>query len=76
MRENHTNGENVPARRRSSTGKMIVILAALSAVIQAFLTINGRGIEGFVLWIIILFVTYWLLFRFLIWLWRIIRRRS
>jgi hypothetical protein len=45
-------------------------------VTQSCLTISGRGIEGFILWIVILFVGYWLLFTFLLWLWRVLKRRS
>ena len=56
--------------------KQTAILAAVVAVMQACLTISGRGIEGFLLWILILFVGYWLLFTFLIWLWRVVRRSS
>jgi hypothetical protein len=56
--------------------KQTAMLAAVLAVLQACLTINGRGIEGFVLWILIFFVGYWLLFTFLVWLWRYFRRRS
>lgn len=52
------------------------MLAAVIAVIQACLTIRGMGIEGFILWILLLFVIYWLLFTFLIWLWRVLTRRS
>ncbi len=52
------------------------MLAAVVAVIQACLTINGRGIEGFVLWIVIFFLAYWLFFTFLVWLWGVLRRRS
>ena len=69
MREN-------PDKPHPSMWRQSAKLAAIVAVIQAFLTISGRGIEGFVLWILILFVTYWLLFTFLIWLWRVITRRA
>jgi hypothetical protein len=55
--------------RRRSIGKPLATLAAILAVIQACLTIEGRGIEGFILWVLILFVGYWLFFMFLRWLW-------
>ena len=76
MRENPSNGKNDSSQRRTSSWKGSAVLAAIVAVMQAFLTINGRGIAGFILWIIILFVAYWLLFMFLTWLWRAIRRRA
>jgi hypothetical protein len=56
--------------------KQTAMLAAVLAVVQACLTINGRGIEGFVLWIFIFFLGYWFLFSFLIWLWGVLRKRS
>jgi hypothetical protein len=56
--------------------KQTAMLAAVLAVIQACLTISGRGIEGFILWIVILFVGYWLFFTFLVWVWRVKTRRS
>lgn len=56
--------------------KQTAILAAVVSVMQACLTISGRGIEGFLLWILIFFVGYWLLFIFLVWLWRVARRRA
>jgi hypothetical protein len=67
MKENPQN--NAQGKRRY-TWKPLVTAAAIIAIIQACLTIEGRGIEGFILWVIILFVTYWLLFSFLAWLWR------
>ena len=67
MKENPEN--DTRTRRRSLTGRPLVIASAILAVIQACLTIEGRGIEGFVLWVIILFVGYWLLFTLLVWLW-------
>ena len=73
MKENPENG--VPARQRSRW-KLLATVSAVLAVIQACLTIEGRGIEGFVLWVIILFAGYWLLFTFLIWLWGKYRDRS
>ena len=76
MRENPPSGKRTSVERRPIPWKQCAILAAIIAVIQAFLTINGRGVEGFILWIIILFVAYWLFFMLLIWLWRAIRRRT
>jgi hypothetical protein len=67
MKENPEKDARV---KRRSTRKPLAIAAAIIAVIQACLTIEGRGIEGFVLWVIILFVAYWLLFAFLAWLWQ------
>ena len=54
----------------------MVTAAAILAIVQACLTIEGRGIEGFVLWVLILFAGYWLLFTFLAWLWRRFRDRA
>jgi len=51
------------------------IAALILAVIQACLTVEGMGIEGFVLWVIILFAGYWLFFTFLFWLFRRLRDR-
>ncbi len=56
--------------------KSFAAAAAILAVIQACLTIEGRGIEGFILWVLILFAGYWLLFTFLAWLWRRYRDRT
>jgi hypothetical protein len=56
--------------KRASSRKAPVIAAGILAVIQACLTVEGMGIEGFVLWVIILFVGYWLLFMVAGWLWR------
>jgi hypothetical protein len=74
MKENPEN--NTPGKRRSSTWKSLAAAAAVIAVIQACLTVEGMGVEGFVLWVIILFVGYWLFFTFLIWLWRKYRDRA
>ena len=74
MRE--TSEKQTPARRRSPAWKPLVVAAAILAVVQACLTIEGRGIEGFILWVIILFVGYLLLFTLLIWLWGKLRDRS
>jgi len=68
MKENPENDKR--ASGRSLTWKPLATAAAILAVIQACMTINGRGIEGFVLWVIILFVGYWLFFTLLAWLWR------
>ena len=62
--------------RRASSSKPLVIAAAILAVIQACLTVEGMGIEGFVLWVMILFVGYWLLFMVLRWLWRKFQDRA
>ncbi|HKY56396.1 MAG TPA: hypothetical protein VJM08_18915 [Anaerolineales bacterium] len=69
--------ENDPrVKRRPSAWRQSVLPAAILAVIQACLTISGMGIEGFVLWVLIIFVGYWLLFTFLILLWRRFRDRA
>ena len=65
-----------PVKRRSPSWKLLVIAAAILAVIQACFTIEGMGIEGFVLWVLILFVGYWLFFTFLVWLWGRFRDRA
>lgn len=65
-----------PVVKRRSTWKPLAVAAAIIAVIQACLTIEGMGIEGFVLWVLILFVGYWLFFTFLVWLWRRFRDRG
>jgi hypothetical protein len=72
MKENRGNGR--PVKRRSAL-KPLAAAAAIIAVIQACLTIEGMGIEGFVLWVLILFVGYWLFFTLLFWLWRRFRDR-
>ena len=56
--------------RRNPSQKPLLIASALLAVVQACLTIEGMGIEGFVLWVLILFGFYLLLFNLLLWLWR------
>jgi hypothetical protein len=64
------NPENDPrGQRRSPTWKTLAAASAILAVIQACLTIEGRGIEGFILWVLILFVGYWIFFTVLVWLW-------
>jgi hypothetical protein len=61
-------GNDAQGRRRS-TWKPLVIAAGIVAVVQACLTVEGMGVEGFVLWVLILFAGYLLLFTFLRWLW-------
>lgn len=63
-------------KRRRSNWKPFVFTAAILAVVQACLTIEGRGMEGFILWVLILFVGYWLLFTLLAWLWGSWRDRA
>ncbi|HET6597220.1 MAG TPA: hypothetical protein VFG81_16455 [Anaerolineales bacterium] len=65
-----------PGKRRSPSWKLFAVAAAILAVIQACLTINGRGIAGFVLWVMILFVGYWLLFTAAAWVWERFRDRA
>jgi hypothetical protein len=74
MKENPKN--DVPVKQRSPTWKTFAGAAAILAVVQACLTIEGMGIEGFVLWIIILFVGYWLFFTLLSWVWQRFRDRA
>ena len=62
--------------RQRSTWKLLATAAAIVAIIQACLTIEGRGIEGFILWVIILFVAYWLFFTVVVWLWQRFRDRA
>jgi hypothetical protein len=57
-------------RKSASSWKAPVIAAGILAVMQVCLTVEGMGIEGSVLWVIILFVGYWLLFMTIRWLWR------
>lgn len=76
MKQKSENAKDVPANDSPFRGRQTAMLAAVIAVIQACLTIRGMGIEGFILWILLLFVIYWLLFTFLIWLWRVLTRRS
>jgi hypothetical protein len=75
MKEIPENDGSARARRRSSW-KLLMMIAAILAVVQACLTIEGRGIEGFIAWVVILFVGYWLLFMFLRWLWGRFRDRT
>jgi len=74
MKENLENETRV--KQRQSTWKPVATAAAIIAFIQACLTIEGRGLEGFILWVLILFVAYWLFFTFLLWLWRRLRNRA
>jgi hypothetical protein len=74
MKENPQN--NQQAKPRPSAWRLSVLPAAIIAVIQACLTISGMGIEGFVLWVLIIFVAYWLFFTLLIWIWRRSRSRA
>jgi fatty acid desaturase len=74
MREDPEKDRRV--KGRESTWKPTAIAAAILAILQACLTIEGRGIIGFILWVIIFFVMYWILFSFLIWLWRRLRDRA
>ena len=64
-----------PGKLRQPSWKLLAT-AAILAIVHACLGIEGRGIEGFLLWVIILFLGYWLLFQLLIWLSRKIRERS
>jgi hypothetical protein len=73
MKENPEKNAGV---KRRSTWKPLATAAAVIAVVQACLTIEGRGIEGFILWVLILFVGYWLFFTFLRWLWWRFRDRA
>ena len=75
MKENPGNRNDVRVEQRS-LWKPLAIAAAIVAVIQACLTIEGMGIEGFILWVLILFAGYWLFFTFLVWLWRRFRDRT
>lgn len=68
--------KDTQVKRRSPTWRTFATAAAILAVIQACLTIEGTGIEGFVLWVLILFAGYWLLFTALAWLWRRYRDRA
>jgi hypothetical protein len=72
MKENPKNG--APGKRRS-TWKLFAVVSAILAIVQACLTIEGMGIEGFVLWVLILFIGYWVLFTFLAWLLQKLRER-
>jgi hypothetical protein len=71
MKENPEKDKRLKQRSRWKP-----LAAAIIAVIQACLTIEGMGIEGFILWVIIFFFEYWLLFTFLSWLWRRFQDRA
>jgi hypothetical protein len=71
------NPENdTPNKRRLPSWKLLASAAAILAVVQACLTIRGMGIEGFVLWVLILFVGYWIFFTLLFWVWGRFRDRA
>jgi hypothetical protein len=74
MKENPENDLRV--KRRPSAWKQSALAAAILAVIHACSTISGMGIEGFILWFVIIFVAYWLFFTLLIWVWRRLRDRA
>lgn len=73
MKENQATDRPV---KRASFGKAAAIAAGILAVVQACLTVEGMGIEGFVLWVIILFVGYWLLLMGVHWLWQKLQKRA
>jgi hypothetical protein len=73
MKQRPENTKDASVKRNPLRWKQTAMLAAIIAVVQACLTISGRGIEGFILWIIIFFVIYWLFFTFVVWLWRVLR---
>jgi len=73
MKEDPGNNRQV---KRVSSSKAPVLAAAILAVIQACLTVEGMGVEGFVLWVIILFVGYWLLIVILRWVWQKFQNRT
>ncbi|HET9588035.1 MAG TPA: hypothetical protein VFO91_04515 [Anaerolineales bacterium] len=75
MKENPEDNQGAGVKRRS-TWKALATAAAIIAFIQACLTIEGMGIEGFILWVLIFFVAYWLFFTLLVWLWRRFRDRA
>ena len=76
MKQIPENDKYARGKRRASTWRPLATAAAILAVIQACLTIEGRGIEGFILWVLILFAGYWLLFTLLAWVWRRFRDRA
>jgi len=67
---------NATPGKRRSLQKTLVIASALLAIAQACLTIEGMGVEGFILWVLILFGFYLLLSNLLLWLWRKRKDRS
>jgi hypothetical protein len=70
MKEKPENVQNALVWRHPSVWRQSAKIAAVIAVIQACLTIQGRGIEGFIAAAILIFVVYWLFFAFVFWLWR------
>ena len=70
------NPENEARGKQRSAWKPLMVAAAILAIVQACLTIKGRGIEGFIAWVIILFVAYWLFFMLLRWLLGRLRDRA
>ena len=68
-------GNRLQGKSRTPMWRPLAIAAAILAIVQACLTIEGRGIAGFFLWVLILFFGYWLLFTFLVWLWQRYRDR-
>jgi hypothetical protein len=74
MNEKTENKNN--AKRLRSTQSIFAVVSATLAIVQACLTIRGRGIEGFILWVLILFIGYWLLFTLLAWAWGRFRDRT
>jgi hypothetical protein len=75
MKANPGNRNDTRVKQRS-TWKPLAAAAAIIAIIQACLTIEGMGIEGFILWALILFLAYWLFFTFIRWLWWRLRDRT
>ena len=73
MKENPDPNRQV---KRASPWKAPVIAAGILALLHACLTVQGMGVEGFVLWVIILFIGYWLLFMMIRWIWRRIQDRT
>jgi hypothetical protein len=76
MKETPETDKGTTAKSSRLGSKQTAVLAAVLAVITSCLAISGRGIEGFILWIVVFFMIYWLFFAFLIWLWQVLKRRS
>ena len=70
------NPEKTTRAKPRSTPKLLAAAAAIIAFIQACLTINGRGVLGFILWTLAFFVAYWLFFTFLFWVVRRLTDRN